>query len=145
MAKPPKLKTLRPEDYDFNGEASEWGPKLLQILSAFCSDVTNALSKGLTRGENLRGGRWQARFTTNATVAIDSAPFPLYLTPGFQPDPKDFHLWITDIRDVTDSTDAPPSGGASPCYRLTSDGRVELRLISGLDASRTYEVRGLME
>jgi hypothetical protein len=145
VAPPPKLKTLRPEDYDFNGEASEWGPKLLQVLSTFCSDVTNALSKNLTRGENLRGGNWELNFTTGGTVAIDTAPFPKFITPQFKVDPKNFHLWITDIRDTTDSTDTSPSGGVSPCYRLTSNGMVEVRLISGLDANRTYVVRGLME
>lgn len=145
MANPPKLKRLRPEDFDFEAEASEWGPKLLEVLTQFCGDVTSALTGQLTRPQNVKGASWEVTFTTGGSIAIDAAPFPLYVTPSFSVDPKNFHLWITGAEDITDATATAFASGVFPHYRLTSDGRVCFRHFTGLNTSRRYRIRGLME
>jgi len=134
---------LRPEDYDFNGEASEWGPKLLQALTTFCGDVTNALTGQLTRPQNIRGEEWEVVFDSGASPTIDSAPFPIYRTPSTAVSPR--HVWVTLVEDITDSTAAAPASAVTPVWRLASDGKVVFRYFLGLDASRRYRIRGLME
>lgn len=143
MAKPPKLKTLRPEDYDFNGDASEWGPKLLQVLSTFCGDVTNAMSGQLTAPENIRREEWEITFTTGAALSLDQSPFPLMLTPKVVTQPR--HIWVTSIEDISVSGGGSPVAAVQPFWQRTSEGQVKMRFVHGLLENQTYRMRGLME
>lgn len=144
MAEPPKLKRLRPEDFDFEADASEWGPKLLLVLTQFCTEVTEALTGRLTRPQNVRGEEWEVAFTTPNPVAIDAAPFPLApIKPKYTLAPR--HVWVTFAEDITDATRAAPLASVSPVWHLNSDGNVVFRLFHGLDTERRYRIRGLME
>jgi len=146
VSAPPKLKRLLPEDYDFAGDATEWGPKLLQVLTTFCSDVTNALSGGLTRTQNMRGEEREAVFDfTNVGTppAADLTPFPLSIVPRSTPNPR--NLTVTFVEDITDATGLVPAGAVMPFWRLSADGAVVIRYLTGLDAGRRYRVRFLME
>ena len=140
MATPPKLKSLRPEDYDFNGEASEWGPKLLQVLTQFCGDVTSALSGQLTTPENIKAEERDIDFNTGAAVAIDSSPFPLIISPQLVKFPK-----TVTVTNPCRSGGTVPLAAAQPVFRLTSDGGVELRLVTGLDVNSSYKMRFKLE
>lgn len=143
MAQPPKLKRLLPEDYDFEADATEWGPKLLGVLTQFCGDVTNALTGQLTKGQNIRGEEWELEFSTGASVAVDASPFPLFLTPKVAINPR--HLWVTFIENTSVAGGGETAGAAQPFWQLAADGKVKIRLIHGLDTNATYKLRGLME
>jgi hypothetical protein len=141
MATPPKLKTLRPEDYDFNGDAAEWGPKLLAVLSTFCGDVTAALSGALTIPENVRGEDREVTFATTATTpAIDAAPFPVTISPQSVKYPKA----VTMLNPVV-SDGAVPAAAAQVVFRLGSDGSVIIRFVTGIEVSKTYKMRIRLE
>jgi hypothetical protein len=145
MAKPPKLKTLRPEDFDFNGEATEWGPKLLQTLSSFCGDVTNALSRQLTRADNIRGEERDVIFTTNSNVTTaDASPWPVSITPQTATQPK--NVYVTAVENLTDSSAVGvPSGAVLPIWRLDSKGNVVFRFFTSLNVDTKYRIRVVME
>jgi hypothetical protein len=140
MAKPPKLKTLRPEDYDFSADASEWAPKLLQALSTFCSDVTNALS-GLLDSENIRREDRDFEFTTpSGSVALDAAPFPIVLKPQKVTYPKG-----VTVLDPVVADGAVPAAAAQVIKSLDKDGNVVVRYVTGIEVSKTYKMRIRLE
>lgn len=136
MSPPPSLKQIDTSQLD---DADEWFlERFLPQLNSFLRDVSSLLAGRLTRGDNIRGEEREIAFTTGAIVALDTSPFPLYLTPQFARAPR--HITIT-----CPNLDSIPEGACQPIWRLTSDGRVEIRRISGLMDNTSYKMRFLLE
>lgn len=74
MAAPPRFKTFRAEDYR---GAPTWFLAFLGVINDAFTSLANALTRGLTRTENLRAAEKVGfEFTTQAVVA-NTFPVPL--------------------------------------------------------------------
>jgi hypothetical protein len=131
MATPPSLKRLAAENFD---DAEDWFKEaFLPQLNGFLGDVVNALSRSLNGDNILREDRVLA-FETGGTVAIDTAPFPLLLKPQLVRRPQS----VVVLNPAVDGE--APVGAAQVIFRLTADGDVAVRLVTGLDASKKYKM-----
>lgn len=83
MAQPPRFAGFTLEQYP---EAPEWFGRFLTNLSESMTDVTNGMTKGLTRADNLQGGERVAFVFTTKTPA--SGTFPLYVKNDLPAAPK---------------------------------------------------------
>ena len=141
MAPPPRFKRFPMEQLE---EESEGVRALAAALSDFAQDTVNALTRALTRAENTTGGEWEGTFTTGDPIAADAAPFPLYFRPPAGLRPRS--VWVVDIENLTNGAAAGvPTSAVQPVWRLTSDGQVAVRMLTGLSVSTKYRVRFLME
>lgn len=131
MATPPNLKRLAAENFD---EAEDWFKEsFLPLLNGFLGDVVNALTHNLNT-ENIAREDRVVTFTTGASVAIDTAPFPIILKPQFVRKPQGVTVLNPSVDNVA------PVGAAQAIFRPTSDGSIAIRLVTGLDASTTYKM-----
>lgn len=65
MAAPPFFRALRPEDYD---GAPDWALKLFDVINQSLGQMRDALSRSLTRNENMNAGsRVDLPFTSAAS------------------------------------------------------------------------------
>lgn len=128
---PPSLKRLFAEKFE---EAEAWFiEEFLPNFNGFATDVVNSLTRTVAEER-------EVAFTTGASVAIDSSPFPIILKPQF----------LKTVRRVTVSCPciedgSPPIAAAQVQWRLTSNGGVEIRLITGCDANTAHKMRLLLE
>lgn len=132
MASPPIFRALKPEDYP---DAPEWGVKLFDILNQTLGQLSAAMSRSLTRNENmLAGSRVDLPFVSAAsgatTVRVKTdLPFS----------PK--HVVVSCLRKrsgatitaVWSATCAPVAGGSFDV------------IFQGLDASTDYLFNVLFE
>ncbi len=134
MAAPPNLRRLVLEN--LGDDVPDWfATGVVPQLNPFLSGTCDVLTRNLSVADNLAAEEREIVFTTGASVAIDSAPFPLLLVP--QRVKRPLNLIITNA--AVDGV--APVGAAQAIWRMTSSGRVEIRLITGLDASTTYKMR----
>lgn len=132
MASPPSLKRLATESFE---DADDWFKEMfLPLLNGFLGDVANALNRSLDGDNILREDR-EFIFTTGATVAIDAPPFPLFFTPQVAKQPHNLIITNNAVDGVS------PIGAVQPVWDRTADGRVRLRLLTGLDANTRYKMR----
>ena len=77
MAASPKPLALRAEDL---GDVPEWGRAMMERLNEFSAQVSECMSKGVTRGENLSAtDKIDLVFTTQSTPANT---FPIRISHG---------------------------------------------------------------
>ena len=132
MAQPPSLKRIAEEGLE---DAEEWFRNgFLPQINPFLRDTVNLLS-GQVDALNLAAEEREITFTTGASVAIDTAPFPLLLTPQKKQSPQNLVITNCAVDGVA------PVGAAQAVWDRTSDGKVRIRLITGLDASTAYKMR----
>jgi hypothetical protein len=75
MARAPQLKALSQEDYkNLDEKAAELVEKLFKSLNPFLTDVTNGLSQGLTREENLKSFLQSDYVFITKAAAADTFP-----------------------------------------------------------------------
>ncbi len=114
MAPPPKLKRLRPEDYDFEAPPSEWGPKLLEVLTQFCGDVSAALTGQVSYGENIRSEEREIRVQMpSGSGSADAAPYPLFLKPQRALQPRNMVVTHVKMEATTGSPITFPTARSS--------------------------------
>lgn len=133
MASPPRLRGLTREAFP---DAPEWWSRVLGILSPFFLDTTNALTKGLTRKENMVGDASEVTFTTKATVA-DTWPVPMKHRMTGRPG----HWWCAGIEKTSG---AALANAWSLTAKLNQSNQLELTF-QGLEASTEYRARIMYE
>lgn len=132
MASPPIFRTLRPEDYE---GAPDWALKLLDVLNQTLGQLRDALSRSLTRNENmLAGSRTELPFTSAAS-GITTVRVRTDL--GFSPK----HVVVSGLRkksgaDITAAWSATSKPVAPSSFDLS---------FQGLDASTDYLFNVLFE
>lgn len=133
----PKPSQLRIEDFaDAPEEVQAALSKLFRTLNPALEGVGNALGGNLTL-QNFRGATLTVRFETGASVTAADAPFPLYVAKPFQGRCR--HLVVSGVRNLTDSS-AVLSSAVQADWQDTGDGRVKVRLLTGLAFSTKYEL-----
>jgi hypothetical protein len=133
MATAPRLLTLRKEDYR---DAPSWLGKLFQQLNEQFSATGIALTRGLTRSENLRS---TVKVITFTTLAVPADTFPLPVKHDLGKRPTD--VWVGRLRVVSGSAG---SSAWSMTWELDTLGNLSVSF-QGLAASTTYEARLLLE
>ena len=73
-------------------------------------------------------------------VFQEQSPFPLMMRPTFGRRPR--NVWLGDIERLDGGNDVAPN---TLRWRLTADGQVAIRNVTGLTPSKRYRIRVLME
>lgn len=131
MALAPKMRTVPAEVYE---EAPEWFGRFIGKLNEFLRDVNTALDRGITRSENMQGALVTVRVETDASVADNVKPFPLFL-------PVSFPNAVQSVKVVAAkvlSSDIPFATAPFPTWDRAGDGRVRIRFMTGLAANSSY-------
>lgn len=129
MAAPPRFKAFSREDFP---DAPEWFTTFLLPLNETVGGLVNALSRRLTRSENLlAAGKTGIEFSTQATV---DNTWPLRLKNELPIRPS--HLWATRLERADGGHISTPW---SLTWRLAQSGEVEIRM-QGLTASTKYRL-----
>lgn len=133
MAQPPRIRGLSREN---TPDAPAWWDRVLAVLLPFFSDTTNALTKGLTRRENMVGGTGEVTFTTKGTVADT---WPVAMKHDMASRPSDW--WISRIEKTSG---AALANAVSLTAKLNQKNQLELTF-QGLEASTEYRARIMYE
>lgn len=132
MSAPPSLKQIDTSQMD---DAPEWfRESFLSQLNPFLRTVVALFTGSLSVSDNILAEERDVSFTTGASVAIDSAPFPLVIVPRRVKRP--FNVIVTNS--AVDGV--APIAAAQPVWGMSENG-VKLRLITGLDVNTTYKMR----
>ena len=131
---PPSLKAVSPEDYDDMPES--FREKFLATLNPFLRDCVVALESLLSKPKEDR----DVAFSTGASVAHNTTPFPLTIVPQFARRPTS----VVVINPVL-TGGAVPIAAVQPFWELDGAGNVVIRLFTGLDASSAYRIRLRLE
>ncbi len=134
MSAPPRLRSLSMET---TPDAPGWWERVLAVLSPFIQDVSGALSKGLTRRENMRSNyNDKVRFTTKATLA-DTWPILVKNDLGM----RAYACWLVDLVRI-DGADID----YAPAMTWKHDDKGQFALtFHGLEASTEYRATIIYE
>jgi hypothetical protein len=137
MAAPPRFKRLSVEDFK---EAPPWMLLLFQTLNEALGGLSDALSRRLTRSENMRSQTKDIEVETGASVA-DTFPLTIKLEDSLS-DLAPQLVWPGKVDTLKGD---PPTDAVSLLWRLDADGNVQITHIAGLGASQRYRVRLVIE
>jgi hypothetical protein len=129
----PKPLTLRKDDYK---ESPDWAERLFTQLNEWLAVVTQALTRGLVRSENMRSTVKELSFTTK-TPAADA--FPLSVKHDLGQRPTD--VWVSSLR-TTDNTTI--TAAWSFTWSLNSAEELSVRF-QGLADATPYAARIIIE
>jgi len=139
MAALPVTTNFRIENY---AEAEEWFLRFLDELNTSYGQLTGALDGNLSRGANIAGTiHAPMRAAVGAALTADASPFPLYLTANPRARPR--AVWVGRVTPVDGA--ALPSSAVMPLWDFTGDGRIRIRLVTGLPINSTYDITFLSE
>lgn len=138
MARLPLVKRILKEDLP---EAPDWVTRLLYPLNLFFENVYNALNKNITFSENIQSEIKTLTFATNSAYDGTQANFDVLKFPrGLKVQPTGLLLLkIVQVEDsFTSITTAPFVNWAD------INGVINIYLITGLTASKTYKISVLL-
>jgi len=136
MAKLPGNSRFDAGDYP---DAPEFLGQFFDELNPSYSQLVGALDGQLTRGDNLQGytytGKERFRVATGASLALDAAPFPLYVPIRQNTLPKILAVGKVDTQGAT----TLPTSAVQCMWEVASDGkRLKVRYVTGLAINSTY-------
>jgi hypothetical protein len=135
MATPPKPLSFRLDT--LGADVPAWAQDVLEQINTFAAQVSESLTKGITRAENLRGTeKVGLTFTTKATAADT---FPIPVAHGLPQNPE--HVEDTKLERVDG---AAITSAYSMTWRNGSEGQV-LVTFQGLSNSTKYRVNMTFE
>ncbi len=112
--------------------------KFLALHNRTLSAIHSALSHGLTFSENVRA-EWVERQVKTKSIVADT--FPIYLSPTRVRNPAS--VWIGRCREDV-ANPAAMTSGVWADWERDADGRIRIKYVSGLTASRTYDIAFLI-
>lgn len=132
MAVPPKAITLRKEDYRDAPGNDGWLGRLFTQLNEHLTSVTTALTRGLTRAENMRSTVKTITFTGGGPIAVkhDLAQRPV-------------DVWVGRLQ-VLEGTAIGSGSAWSMTWDHGSDGNLSVSF-QGLNSTTRYEARLVIE
>jgi len=138
MAKLPTIKRILREDLP---DAPDWIDKLLYPVNKFFEDVFNALNRNLEFVDNVTGQKKDVTFKTLSTYVSTSATFETLEFPRTLKRKPTGLLLLQIIQDEDNHT---PIETAPYIDWLDENGTIRIFLVTGLVASKTYNMRVLL-
>ena len=135
-------KRLLKEDLQKDSKESlpTWLDALIYVFNLFLEQVTRAFSRGITFQENIRSQEYEFKVITssnytsgNWTIIRFKWDFPVINPRGV--------IILTAVQTGVNYT---PLQKAVSCDWLYVNGSIEIRYVSGLDDSKTYQIRVLV-
>lgn len=138
MAKLPVIKRVLREDIP---DAPDWIGRLLYPMNLFFENVYNALNRDLTFSENIRSQTKTINFSTSSAYDGTAANFET-LEFSLEGVPSPQGLFILSL--VEDADNFTPIEGSPFMNWQAINGVMQISLITGLTASKTYNLNVLV-
>lgn len=138
MSNIPDFKRMLRED--FKDVPGEWIDKLIYPINSFSEQVTSAMNRNLTIGENVTGMIYTTSFSTPSTYIKNKSFNQINMPWNFRVAPRS----VTIGQLINQDNDAPITNPVSLDWRQTGPNAITIRFMAGLKNNTKYTVTFLI-